>query len=204
MGKRDPRVDAYIAKSADFAQPILAHLRKIVHQGCPEVVEELKWSAPHFAYKGMFCGMAAFTRHCIFGFWKHGLLAQRATGAMRRGVEAMGRFGKLTSLDDLPADAVMIALVKEAKRLNDEGIKPPRRKGTPAKDRVLTIPAYFMAAVRKDKRTLATFRDASYSFKKDYVAWVTDAKSEDTRARRLATAVEWMAEGKGRNWKYER
>jgi hypothetical protein len=203
MGKRDPRVDAYIARSADFAKPILTRLRKIVHQGCPEVVEEMKWSTPHFGYKGMFCGMAAFKQHCIFGFWKHALIARHAKGAMRRGVEAMGQFGRLTSLDDLPADAVMIALVKEAKRLNDEGIKPSKRKVTPEKDRVLAIPAYFLQAVRKNKRALATFQAASYSFRKEYVVWVADAKAEETRARRLATAVEWMAEGKGRNWKYE-
>ena len=204
MGKRDPRVDAYVAKSADFAQPILNHLRKIVHRGCPEVVEELKWSAPHFNYKGMFCGMAAFKRHCIFGFWKHALLATRVKGMRRRGVEAMGQFGRLASLDDLPSDAVMVALVKEAMRLNDDGIALPRRTVTPVRDRVLTIPPYFIKAVRANKKALATFETASYSFRKEYVSWVADAKADDTRSRRLETAVKWMAEGKGRNWRYER
>ena len=204
MGKKDPRVDAYIAKSADFAKPILTHLRKIVHQGCPDVVEEMKWSTPHFGYKGMFCGMAAFKQHCIFGFWKHALLAGRVKGAMRRGVEAMGQFGRLTSLGDLPSDTVMLALVKEARRLNDDGITLPKRKVTPERDRVLAIPAYFMSAVRKNGKALATFHGASYGFKKEYVVWVVDAKTEATRVRRLTTAVEWIAEGKGRNWKYER
>jgi hypothetical protein len=204
MGKKDPRVDAYIANSPDYAKPILKHLRKIVHKGCPEVVEETKWSMPHFSYKGMFCGMAAFKQHCTFGFWKHGLLVERVHGMPRLGVDAMGQFGCLTSLGDLPGDAVLLAIVKEARRLNDEGIKVPPRKVTLKKDRVLTIPAYFMKAVRANRKALATFENASYSFKKEYVAWVVDAKSEETRARRLGTAVEWMAEGKGRNWKYER
>ena len=203
MGKKDPRVDAYIAKSADFAKPILNHLRKIVHEGCPEVVEELKWSAPHFSYKGMFCGCAAFKQHCVFGFWRHALLAKRVKGVPKLGLEAMGQFGRLTSLADLPSDATMLTLVKEAKRLNDEGIRAPKRKRTPEKDRVLAIPPYFMKAVRRNKRALETFAEASYSFKKEYVVWVTDAKSEETRDRRLTTAVAWMAEGKGRNWKYE-
>jgi hypothetical protein len=203
MGKRDPRFDAYIAKSTDFAKPILRHLRKIVHKGCPEVVEEMKWSMPHFSYKGMFCGMAAFKQHATFGFWQSGLLAARVREMPRLGAEAMGNFGRLMTLDDLPNDAVLLALVRNAKRLRDEGIKPPKRKVPPKKDRVLTIPGYFLKAVRRNKRALATFESGSYSFKKEYVSWVIEAKAAETRARRLETAVAWMADGKGRNWKYE-
>ncbi|MFI5311821.1 MAG: YdeI/OmpD-associated family protein [Gemmatimonadales bacterium] len=203
MGRKDPRVDAYIAKSADFAKPILEHLRKIVHKGCPEVVEEIKWNTPHFSYKGMFCGMAAFKAHSIFGFWKHSLLVGRVKGMPKVGTPAWGTFGRLTSLDDLPTDATLLAAVKEAKRLNDEGVKPPKRKVIPAKDRVLQVPDYFMRAVRRDKKALAYFGGASYSCRKEYVQWVTEAKAEETRERRLKTAVEWMSRGKNRNWKYE-
>lgn len=203
MGKPDPRVDAYIAKSADFAKPILKHLRQVVHEACPAVVEEMKWSFPHFSYKGMFCGIAAFKQHCTFGFWKHSLLVERVKGLPRLGADAMGQFGRITSLRDLPSKAILLRLVKEAAILNDEGIKPPKRKVTPKADRVLTVPDYFLKAVRKNRKALKTFEGGSYSFKKEYVAWVVDAKTDETRARRLETAVEWMAEGKSRNWKYE-
>jgi hypothetical protein len=203
MGKKDPRVDAYIAKSADFAKPILKQLREVVHQGCPEVVEEMKWSFPHFSYKGMFCGMAAFKQHATFGFWKHELLVERVRGLPRLGADAKGQFGRLTSLDDLPRKAVLLKLVKEAAILNDAGIKPARRKVTPKADRVLQVPDYFMNAVSKNKSALKTFEGASYSFRKEYVSWIVEAKTEQTRQRRLQTAVQWMAEGKARNWKYE-
>lgn len=202
MGKKDPRCEWYIAKSAEFAKPILNHLRKLVHKGCPEVVEEMKWGMPHFSYKGMFCRMAAFKQHATFGFWHSGLLAARVKDMPRLGAQAMGNFGRLTTLDDLPSDAVLLTLLREAKRLKDEGMKSSKRKVTPKKDRVLTIPGYFLKAVRKNRKALATFEGGSYSFKKEYVAWVVEAKGEATRARRLETAVTWMAEGKNRNWKY--
>jgi hypothetical protein len=203
MGKKDPRVDAYIAKSADFAKPILKHLRQVVHEGCPEVVEEMKWSFPHFSYKGMFCGMAAFKQHATFGFRQHALLVKRVKGLPRLGANAMGQFGRLTSLDELPRKALLLTLVKEAAILNDAGIKPARRKVTPKADRVLQVPDYFMNAVSKNKNALKTFEGASYSFRKEYVSWIVEAKTEQTRQRRLETAVQWMAEGKARNWKYE-
>jgi hypothetical protein len=203
MGRMDPRVDAYIAKSAEFAKPILTHVRRVVHEGCPEVVEEMKWNFPHFSYKGMFCGMAAFKEHATFGFWKHELLVERVKGLPQLGAEAMGQFGRLTSLDDLPHKAVLLKLVREAAILNDKGIKPARRTLTPKADLTLEVPDYLMKALRRNRKALKTFETASYSFRKEYVSWLVDAKSEPTRQRRLATAVEWMADGKGRNWKYE-
>jgi len=203
MGRKDPRVDAYIAKSAAFAKPILRHIRSVVHQGCPEAVEEMKWSFPHFRYKGMFRGMAAFKAHCTLGFWKHALLAERVKAMPRLGAEAMGQFGSLKSVKDLPSKAVLLGIVKQAAILNDLGVKPAPRKVTPTKDRVLQVPDYFMKALRRNKKALATFEGASYSFRKEYVAWVVEAKAEATRQRRLDTAVEWMAEGKSRNWRYE-
>lgn len=202
MGKKDPRVDAYIAQSAEFARPILVRLRKVVHAGCPEVQETIKWGFPHFDYKGIMAGMAAFKEHCTFGFWKGSLLVSGDDSG--RQDEAMGQFGRLTKLSDLPADATLVRWVRKAADLNDRGVKLPQRSKPRAKNRTLEVPAFFLAAVRKNKRALATFEEFSYSNKKEYVEWVIEAKGEETRARRLATAIEWMADGKPRNWKYIR
>ena len=200
MGTRDKRIDAYLGKSADFAKPILTYLRELVHQGCPEVEETMKWSFPHFDYKGMMCGMASFKNHCSFGFWKNSLVM--GPQAKREG-GGMGSFGKITSLQDLPPKSVLLAYIKKAKQLNDEGVKVARPKRANGK-KELVVPDYFAAAVAKNKKAHATFEAFPYSKKKDYVEWVTEAKAEETRARRLQTSVEWLAEGKARNWKYER
>lgn len=196
MGKRDPRVDAYIEKSATFARPILRHLREIVHAACPAAEETMKWSFPHFDYKGMLCSMAAFSGHCAFGFWKGSLVlgdkAQR---------NAMGHLGRITSLDDLPSDATLKAYVKKAARLNDEGVKAPRvvRPRAP-----LRTPPEFLAAVKRNRKAHAAFVALSPSHKREYVEWIVEAKGEATRKRRMETAIAWMAEGKPRNWKYAR
>ncbi len=200
MGKKDPRVDAYIAKSAGFAKPVLHHLRKLIHAACPDVEETLKWGHPSFTHKGILCGLASFKEHCILGFWKGELIVGDNKGKTR---EAMGQFGRITRLADLPNDRVLIGYIKEAVKLNDEGIKlPPKPKSKEKKE--LVIPAYFMAALKKNKKALTTFESFSYSNKKEYVEWITEAKTEATRMQRLKTAVEWMSEGKIRNWKYVR
>jgi uncharacterized protein YdeI (YjbR/CyaY-like superfamily) len=201
MGKRDARVDAYIEKSADFAKPILNHLRKLVHEGCPEVEESWKWSFPHFMHKGILCSMAAFKNHCAFGFWKGALVTGKNDGAEDLGEEAMGQFGRISAISDLPSEKVLLGYIKEATRLNDEGIKKP----TPAKPKTkkeLVIPSYFTAALKKNPKAQATFEKFSYSHKKEYVEWVTEAKREETRNQRLATALDWLEEGKSRHWKY--
>jgi uncharacterized protein YdeI (YjbR/CyaY-like superfamily) len=203
MGKKDPKVDAYIAKAPPFAKPILEHIRSLVHANVPDVAEEMKWSFPHFTYKGMFAGVSAFKAHCSFGFWKHAIVAERAKELPKKGLEAMGQFGRLTTVHDLPSDAVMKKLLKIAMAVNDDGVKAPARKVTPVKDRVLDIPAYFTKAVKANAKAKAVFDAFPYSSKKEYVVWVTEAKSEATRDKRLAQAVEWLAEGKRRNWKYE-
>jgi len=200
MGKKDPRVDACIAKSADFAKPILKHIRKLVHGACPEVEETIKWQFPTFMYKGMLCGMAAFKNHCTFGFWKHELIFGKNGGEAREKEGGMGQFGKITSVADLPKDKVMIGYVKEGMRLNDEGVKIPRTR--PKKRKPLVVPDYFLTALHKNKKALATFDGFSNSHKKEYVEWITEAKSDETRKRRLETAIQWMTEGKARNWKY--
>lgn len=201
MGTRDKRIDAYIARSADFAQPILSYLREIVHEGCPEVEETMKWSFPHFMYKGMFCSMASFKEHCAFGFWKGSLVMD---GTQGKSVEAMGQFGRISSLRQLPAKSTLLGYVKKARQLNDEGIKVLQKPRPRGEKKDLEVPDYFLSAVKKNKKALATFEGFPYSHKKEYVQWVIEAKTHETRNRRLQTSVEWLAEGKSRNWKYER
>ena len=203
MGSRNPRVDLYIAKAGDFARPILKKIRKAVHQGCPEVTEELKWGFPHFMHKGILCSMAAFKAHCAFGFWKGELLAKQPKALTGGRETAMGDFGRLTKLGDLPDEKTLLRTIKDAVKLNDEGVKravKPRPRG----DRVLEVPEYFLAALQKSRKALTTFEGFSYSHKKEYVEWVGEAKGEDTRKKRLESAVAWMAEGRPRNWKYTR
>src|SRR5581483_5938584 len=200
MGKKDKHVDAYIAKSAEFAQPILRELREIVHEGCPEVEEALKWRFPAFMYKGMLCGMAAFKQHCAFGFWKGSLIIR----GEENNANAMGQFGRITSMKDLPQRRVLLAYIRKAKQLNDEGVKSPTRSKPRGEKKELAVPAYFTTALKKNKKALANFDAFSYSKRKDYVEWLTEAKTDETRKRRLQTSVEWLAQGKSRNWKYER
>jgi len=198
MGTRDPRVDAYISNAAPFAQPILATIRETVHASCPDVEEAMKWSFPHFLYKGMLCSMASFKQHAAFGFWKGSLV----TGGPRS-ADAMGHFGRLTKVSDLPSKKVLAGYVKKAAMLNEQGVKAPRASRKPA-PKTVTIPADLAAAFKNSKKARAGFDALSPSHKREYLEWITEAKGAETRARRLAQAIEWMAEGKSRNWKYER
>jgi uncharacterized protein YdeI (YjbR/CyaY-like superfamily) len=200
MSKKDKRIDAYIAKSQPFAQPILKHIRQLVHKACPDTEETMKWSFPHFDYKGaMMCSMAAFKQHAVFSFWKGSIM--KDPDKVLNSKDAMGHFGKITSLKDLPPDKVIIKYIKEAKRLNDEGINI---KAKPTEKKVLVIPGYFTKELKKHKKAFKTFEEFSYSHKKEYVEWITEAKTEETRTRRMNTAIEWLSEGKGKNWKYEK
>jgi len=163
------------------------------------VEETIKWGVPHFGYKGMFCSMAAFRHHVAFGFWKGRLLSGR--GLPKTTEKAMGQFGRLATLEDLPNDKALLQLIRTAANLNDEGVKVPREARTvkpPVK-----IPAYFAAALRSNEKAQAAFAKFPPSHKREYVQWVTEAKTEPTRQRRLATALAWIANGKSRNWKYE-
>lgn len=197
MGKRDPRVDAYIVKAADFAQPILDEIRERVHAACPECEETLKWSSPTFMYHGMLCGMAGFKEHAIFGFWKGPLVfGPRA--------EEVGRAGsfrtRLTKVSDLPSKKAMAADIKKAMALNEAGVTLPRGARGPAKP--VVVPDDFASALRKNKKARTIFDGFSPSQKRDYVEWITGAKREETRVRRLRTAVQQIADGKPHNWKY--
>ena len=198
MAKKDPRIDAYIAKSADFAKPILTYLRKAVHAGCPEVQENIKWSRPHFDYKGVMCGMAAFKEHCAFGFWKADLILDRDKQAEKSG---MGSFGCIKSLKDLPNEKTLIGYVKKAATLNDAGIKAPWRT-QPKKREALPTPADLTAALKKNAGARKTFENFSPSHRREYIEWITEAKRDETRKQRVATTLKWLTEGKARNWKY--
>lgn len=199
MAGKDPRIDAYIAKAAPFARPILKHLRKVVHAGCPEVEETLKWSMPHFDYKGIMCGMAAFKKHCAFGFWKSSLVL----GDPGDDREGMGSFGCITTISELPSEKVLIGYVRKAATLNDAGIKNSSRP-KPRKATALDVPDDLSAALKKNKKARTTFDGFSTSKRNDYIDWITGAKREATRQQRLATSIEWLAAGKAHNWKYER
>jgi hypothetical protein len=196
MVTRDKRIDAYIEKSAEFAQPILTELRARVHAACPDVVETIKWGMPSFEYKGILCGMAAFKKHAVFGFWKHKLVVADDSKANM----AMGSFGKLVALDQLPPRAEFARLVRKAMKLNDEGVKAVRDK-TARKKPITMHPALKKALAAKPKAR-ATFEAFSPSHQREYMEWISDAKAEKTRERRLKTTIEWLTQGKQRNWKY--
>ncbi len=199
----DKKIDHYIMNAAHFAQPILNHLRLLVHQACPETEEKIKWGFPHFDYKGPMVSMAAFKQHCAFTFWKGDLLSDPHRVLDKSRSESMGQLGKLTRLEDLPPDDIMINLIKEAMALNEAGIKLPQ-KPKPAEKKDLEIPDWFMEAVRSNPVALETWEKFSYSHKKEYVEWVTEAKREETRADRMQKTLGLLAEGKSRNWKYQK
>lgn len=197
MAVPDTRVDTYIAQAAPFAQPILAYLRDVVGSACPEGEETLKWGMPHLRYKGkLVCGMAAFKHHATFGFWQ----GRQVVGAGVAGPQAaMGQFGRLTDVAQLPPRAALEAFVREALRLIDAGeVRTPAKVARP----VLPVPADLAVALAGMPAAQAAFDGFPPSQQRDYVEWITGAKREDTRQRRLAQAVAWMAEGKPRNWKY--
>jgi len=194
MPALDPRIDAYIAGAADFAQPILTHIRAVVHAACPEVEETMKWSMPHFQYHGMLCAMASFKSHCAFSFWKGALLFPDAEKT------SMGHLGKITSLGDLPSKKDLTGLIKQAMQLNDAGARVARPKAAP---RALRVPADFMQALAANPAAQEVFEAGSASFKREYVDWIEEAKTAPTRQRRMDQSIAWLAEGKGRNWKYE-
>lgn len=201
MGTRDPRIDTYIEASAPFARPILTRIREVVHHACPEVEETMKWRFPHFMYRGMLCSMAAFKKHCAFGFWKSALVFGDHSSAS---ADAMGQFGRLESVDDLPSKAILTGYIKKAMRLNEEGVskaKPAAATKTKKKPPI-ALPNDLRSALRRNDAARTAFAGFSPSQQRDYIEWLTEAKREETRKRRLDTAIEWISEGKTRNWKY--
>ena len=193
MPKKDPRVDAYIAKAPEFAKPILTHLRALAHTACPDVEETLKWRMPHFSRKGILFGMAAFKQHCAVHFWKGKLILED------RREDGFGNLGKVTTLSELPDEKTLLRYIKKAVELNEGGVKKPETKSANKK---LIVPEYFRTALSRNKKAQTAFDNFSPSHKKEYVQWITEAKRAETREKRIKTTLQWLAEGKPRNWKY--
>jgi uncharacterized protein YdeI (YjbR/CyaY-like superfamily) len=201
-----PAVDAYLAKAQPFAQPILEHLRELVHEGCPDVVETIKWSRPFFEYRGVILGnMSAFKEHCSFGFWGEEIGAVlRDAKALREG--AMGTLGRIKTVDDLPPDKQMLAWIRQAAAFVDNGeyTSPIAARHKVVKVRKeIEIPTELEAAIRKNKKAAGAFAAFSPSCRREYIQWIVEAKRPETRDKRIAAAVSLMAEGKQRNWKYQ-
>jgi uncharacterized protein YdeI (YjbR/CyaY-like superfamily) len=195
MAKRNRRIDAYIDNAPPFARPILKQLRKLVHTGCPQAQETIKWGMPHFEHHGLLCAMAAFKNHCAFWFWDRALVLGANS---ERGME---QFGRLTSLDDLPAAKKITGYVRKAAALRETGIKPPARS-KPRKKSPPKLPNYFKAALAKNAKARKTFDNFSPTQQKEYIEWLTEAKRDETRQQRLQTSILWLSQGKPRNWKY--
>lgn len=202
MEKYSPQVDEYIEKSQDFAKPILTYLRETVHEFCPDAEEAIKWKFPTFLYKGkILCSITAFKQYCSMGFWLHGEMKTIENLETNAEKSNMFSLGKIKAPEDLPSKIQMKNMILEAMELTDMGVK--MKKSAPSKTEI-EIPDYFQKALEKNKKAAEVFDKASPSFRKEYVMWIIDAKTENTQNRRIEQALEWMSEGKGRNWKYEK
>jgi uncharacterized protein YdeI (YjbR/CyaY-like superfamily) len=199
--KTNPAFDAYIRKAVPFARPILKKIRMLFHKASPDIEEVMKWSFPHFEYRGIVGSMAAFKQHATFGFWKASLMNDPYGLLDTAGETSMSR-AKFTDVTELPPDKVLIEYIREAVALNEQGVKieKPRREKKPE----AKVPADLQAALKKNKKALAAFEAFSPSHRREYVEWITEAKQEATRKKRVAQAIEWLAEGKSRHWKYQR
>src|SRR5262245_52928342 len=187
MGQRDPRIDAYIAKSAEFARPVLIHLREVVHAACPPCEETLKWNAPSFTYQGkILCGMAAFKQHAAFGLWQ-GAMVLGPDG--KKLDDAMGQFGRLTRIADLPGKLELTGYIRQARKMIDDGVKRPSTRDSKPKPPA-EAPADLIAALKQSAKARATFEAFPPSCRREYIEWITEAKREETRQKRLAQTVE--------------
>ncbi|HVW94653.1 MAG TPA: DUF1801 domain-containing protein [Mucilaginibacter sp.] len=203
MEQYDPRVDAYIAKAAPFAKPILEHVRQIVHEASPLLKETIKWGMPFFDYKGPVCMMSAFKQHCGFGFWKSSRLND-PNGYLKGSDDeaAAGSFGRIEKMDDLPPDEALTDFVLQMIAINESGIKEPKKPVVPKAE--LPMPDDFKDMLSGDVTALGYFEDFSPSKKREYLEWFAEAKSETTRQKRMEQALEWIGEGKSRHWKYQK
>jgi len=193
---RDPRIDAYIEKQADFARPILAWLRERVHVACPEIEETIKWGMPSFYLTGKpLANMAAFKAHATFGVWDRDVLATGNEG------EAMGQYGRLTSLDTLPPAEEIEKQVRASAELIYSGNRPKRQRAEPKSE--TDVPEALAEALARDAAAAATFNGFPPGQRREYCEWIAEAKRPETRDKRVAQSIEWLREGKRRNWKYE-
>ncbi|MGI9651218.1 YdeI/OmpD-associated family protein [Chryseobacterium sp. RLHN22] len=202
MEKYSSLVDEYIEKSADFAKPILNYLRELVHEVCPDAEEAIKWKFPTFMYRGkILCSTVSFKQYCSMGFWLHDEM--KTTKNLETNVEKTNMFslGKITKLEDLPSKPQLKKIILEAVELTEMGVK--LKKTLPSKVEI-EVPDEFQSVLDQNKKALEIFKKASPSFRKEYINWIIDAKTETTRNKRIEQAIEWISEGKGRNWKYEK
>jgi len=205
MARTDPKVDAHIENAALFAQPILRRIRKLYHKACPEIEETLKWGMPGFERHGLVGTMAAFKKHVNYSFWKAGQMSDPA-GLFEKKPDGGVCMIKVADLKGLPKDKIFLAYIKEAVKLNEHKAAAPKSKKTTSKKRSskqIKPPTDFAAALKKNKKAQATFDEFSYSHRKEYVQWITEAKKQETRERRIKQAIEMLHEGKSRNWKYQ-
>ena len=202
MPTKDPRIDEYINASADFARPILKHLRKLVHKASPEIEETMKWGFPHFDYRGILCSFAAFKNHCRFNFWKASLMKDPENIMTQMEKASMGGFDKISSLGDLPSEETFLEYMQEAIKLNEEGVKVSAKPKAGVK-KTYSIPEDLSAALSKNKKAKVNFEAFSPSHQREYITWIEEAKTDATREKRLTTTIEWLEEGKSRNWKYK-
>src|SRR5262245_34796935 len=200
MKNASPEFDAYIADAPAYARPILTKLRGLFHKACPDIEEVMKWSFPHFEYRGIVASMAAFKNHVRWGFWKGKLMSDPHGLFKAMDDDATMCATKAATMSDLPDDDIVLEYTREAVALNEKGVKAPARKKKPAKP--VEVPDYFLTALKKNKKALAAFEAFSPSHKREYIDWITEAKQDATRQQRLATAIEWIAEAKPRHWKY--
>ena len=199
----DRRVDAYIGNAPEFAQPILIKLRELMHIACPDVTETIKWGAPAYEYKGVLAIMAAMKHHAVFNLWKGELIPEVKELYSEKFSTAMGTFGKITSVDDLPPDDKVIGWIRQSMELNERGVKLPQRSRSEPKPEA-DVPEDLIAALEQNEPARSTFEGFTPAKRREYVDWITEAKTDATRQKRLTQAVEWMAEGKHRNWKYDK
>lgn len=201
MAKLNPKVTEYIAKSAGFAAPVLNYLRELIHSTCPDVEEEIKWGIPHYGYKGdHLCMMAGFKNHCSFSLYKAEFMKDKQIAESVKEGKKFGYMDKLKFVSDLPPMEVLQSLIKEAMAINEQGIKKVVPKSD--KPKVLEVPGYLENALRANPKAEEIFYSKSDSFRKEYIVWITDAKTEDTRQKRIEQSLDWIAQGKGRFWQY--
>ncbi len=201
MAQLNSKVDEYIAKSEGFAKPILEYLRQIIHETCPDAAEDIKWGTPHYSYKGdHLCMIAGFKNHCSFSIYKAEFLKDKEITESVKAGKKFGYMDKLKSVSELPSKDVLISLLKEAMTINENGIK--KEKPVSDKPKVIETPDYLVEALKANKKAAAVWESKSDAYRKDYLVWIIDAKTNATRQKRIEQSLEWIAEGKGRFWQY--
>lgn len=198
MSNHNKKVDEYIFKMADFAKPILTHLRQIIFETCPDVEEDIKWGIPHYGYKGdHLVMMAGFKQHCSFSLYKAELMKDKMIQESVKAGKKFGYMDKVKDLSELPNKKVLTAYIKEAMELNSSGISKPKV----VKEKVEVVaPKEFIEALEQDKIAFSVYESKSPSFRKNYIIWIADVKTDETRQKRITQSLEWIREGKDRFW----